>query len=207
MASAWAEEETFVCSVCLETMKDPATVPCGHSYCMRCIQGHWDREKACKARYSCPQCRHVFDPRPSLARSTVLVEAMEKLRASFRQSASTSDSPIPPLPPPSMPIYLEVLPGTEGPGATGEAPGRWGTHSLYPQLPTVAPRACPQHQRPLDLYCREDKESVCEECSQCGHCLLTPEEERRAKQVHTRTRLMLCLDGIWLYFNLCCFSW
>lgn len=193
MASAWAEEETFVCSICLETMKDPATVPCGHSYCLRCIQGHWDREKASKASYSCPQCRHVFGLRPSLARSTVLVEAMEKLRASYRQSASTSHSPTPLPPPSSMPIYVEVLPGTEGPGPTGEAPGRQG--SMYPQLPTVTHRACPQHQRPLNLYCRDDKESVCEECSQCGHgghCVLTPEEERRAKQVHTRIRLMLC---------------
>ncbi|CAL8349801.1 unnamed protein product [Lota lota] len=175
MASAWAEEETFVCSVCLETMKDPATLPCGHSYCLRCIQGHWDRENNNNSSYSCPQCRQVFNPRPSLARSTVLVEAMEKLRVSFKQRVSPS-----PPPPPSIPNYLEDQPGT---GAPGEAPGRQG--SLYPQLPTLAPTSCPQHQRPLDLYCREDKEYVCEECCQCGHrghCVLTPEEERGAKQ-------------------------
>ncbi|KAK0135376.1 Tripartite motif-containing protein 16 [Merluccius polli] len=175
MASAW-DEETFVCSVCLETMKDPATLPCGHSYCLRCIQGHWDRGDG-KGRYSCPQCRRFFNPRPSLARSTVLVEAMEKLRASLKQSASVSD---PRAPPPSMPVNSEVSPGT---GATGEALG--GQGSIYPQLPTVAPSPCPQHQRPLDRYCREDRECVCEECCRyghVGHCVLTPEEERRAKQ-------------------------
>ncbi len=171
MASAWSEEETFVCSVCLDTLKDPATLPCGHSYCLSCIQSHWDKKDS-KGQYSCPQCRQVFSPRPSLAKSTVLVEAMEKLRTnSLRQSFSTTASSAPP----SMPIYLEVLPDT------GPQQG-----SMYPQLPTVEPRPCPQHNRPLDLFCHDDKECVCEECCQHGHKghhVLKPQEERRERQV------------------------
>ncbi|KAG7223073.1 hypothetical protein INR49_015832 [Caranx melampygus] len=170
MASAWTEEETFVCSVCLDTLKEPATLPCGHSYCLACIQSHWDKGDS-KGQYSCPQCRQVFNPRPSLAKSTVLVEAMEKLRTnSLRQSSSTPPSSAPP----SMPIYLEVLPDT-GPQQGG----------MYPQLPTVEPRACPQHNRPLDLFCHEDKECVCEVCCQFGHKghrVLKPEEERTERQ-------------------------
>lgn len=170
MASAWSEEETFVCSVCLDTLKDPATLPCGHSYCLACIQSHWDKGNR-KGEYSCPQCRQVFNPRPSLAKSTVLVEAMEKLRTnSLRQSSSKAVSSAPP----SMPIYLEVLPGI------GPRPG-----SMYPQLPTVEPRPCPQHKRPLDLFCHEDKECVCEVCCQHGHeghRVIKPQAERRERQ-------------------------
>ncbi|KAM3615905.1 uncharacterized protein V6R79_009529 [Siganus canaliculatus] len=164
MASAWSEEETFVCSVCLDTLKDPATLPCGHSYCLACIQNHWDKKDS-QGDCSCPQCRQVFNPRPSLAKSTVLVEAMEKLRTnSVKQSAD----------PPSMPVYLEVLPNM-GP--------RQG--SVYPQLPRLQPRVCSQHNRPLDLFCHEDKECVCEVCSQQGHKghhVLKPQDERREKQ-------------------------
>ncbi|XP_070826975.1 finTRIM family, member 86 [Chaetodon trifascialis] len=170
MASAWSEEETFVCSVCLDTLKDPATLPCGHSYCLACIQSHWDKKDS-KGQYSCPQCRQIFSPRPSLAKSTVLVEAMEKLRTnSLKQSSSTAVSSAPP----SMPIYLEVLPDT------GQQQG-----SMYPQLPAVEPRACPQHNRPLDLFCHEDKECVCEVCCQHGHKghhVLKPQEERKERQ-------------------------
>lgn len=170
MASAWSEEETFVCSVCLDILKDPATLPCGHSYCLACIRSHWDKKDS-KGQYSCPQCRQVFSPRPSLAKSTVLVEAMEKLRThSLKQSTSTAISSAPP----SMPMYLEVLPDT-GP--------RQGT--MYPQLPTVDPRPCPQHNRPLDLFCHEDKECVCEVCCQHGHKghhVLKPQEERKERQ-------------------------
>ncbi|XP_042342702.1 finTRIM family, member 86 [Plectropomus leopardus] len=171
MASAWSEEETFVCSICLDTLKDPATLPCGHSYCLACIQSHWDKKNS-KGEYSCPQCRQVFNPRPSLARSTLLVEAMEKLRTnSLKQSPSTAISSAPP----SMPIYLEVLPDNIGP--------RQG--SMYPQLPAVEPRPCRQHNQPLDLFCHEDKECVCEVCCQHGHKghrVLKPQEERKERQ-------------------------
>ncbi|XP_053729617.1 finTRIM family, member 86 [Synchiropus splendidus] len=175
MASAWSEEETFVCSVCLETMKDPATLPCGHSYCLACIQHHWDNGGG-EGQCSCPQCRQVFNPRPSLAKSTVLVEAMEKLRSnSLKLNYAGGSSTLP-----SMPTYLEVLPGTQ-------------QGSVYPQLPSVAPRPCPKHDRPLDLFCRDDRECVCEECRQDGHqghSVLTPEDERKEKQKELLQTLM-----------------
>lgn len=171
MASAWPEEDSFACSVCLETLKDPTTLACGHSYCMVCIQNHWDKGRT-KGQYSCPQCRQVFNPRPSLARSTVLAEAVEKLRSnSLRQSSSTVVSSAPP----SMPIYLEVLPDV------GVRKG-----SVYPQLSSVEPRPCPQHQKPLDLFCQEDRECVCEVCCQHGHGghrVIKPQEERQVRQV------------------------
>ncbi|CAB1348711.1 unnamed protein product [Coregonus sp. 'balchen'] len=167
--AAWPEEE-FVCSVCLETLRDPATLPCGHTYCLPCIQEHWDRNEA-KGQFNCPQCRQVFTPRPSLAKSTVLVEAMEKLRIKGIQEypyLSISSAP------PSMPIYLA------GCADTGLRQGE-----MYPQLPVVSPRLCPQHQRPLELYCHDDKECVCDECCRHGHKghrVVKPEEERKEKR-------------------------
>ncbi|XP_077397268.1 finTRIM family, member 86 [Festucalex cinctus] len=170
MASAWFEEETFVCSICLETLKDPATLPCGHSYCLSCIQSHWDKGNS-KAQYSCPQCRQIFKPRPTLAKSTLLVEALEKLRTNtLKQRPSTAVSSALP----SEPIYLEILPDT-GP--------REG--SVYPQLPAVAARLCPQHNQPLDLFCHDDRECVCVVCCQHGHKghrVLKPEDERKERQ-------------------------
>ncbi|XP_071342467.1 tripartite motif-containing protein 16-like protein isoform X2 [Trachinotus anak] len=67
----------FSCSICLEILRDPVTIPCGHSYCMSCLTGYWDRQPAC----GCPTCRATFSPRPALGRNTLLMEMLERLGA------------------------------------------------------------------------------------------------------------------------------
>uniref|UniRef100_A0A3Q0SLS5 RING-type domain-containing protein n=1 Tax=Amphilophus citrinellus TaxID=61819 RepID=A0A3Q0SLS5_AMPCI len=71
MASQGMDQTRFCCSICLDLLKDPVTIPCGHSYCMNCIKGCWDVEEE-KKIYSCPQCRQTFTPRPVLVKNTIL---------------------------------------------------------------------------------------------------------------------------------------
>uniref|UniRef100_A0A672MCA0 Tripartite motif-containing protein 16-like n=1 Tax=Sinocyclocheilus grahami TaxID=75366 RepID=A0A672MCA0_SINGR len=146
----WAPE-AFACPICLDILKDPATLPCGHSYCLLCIQKHWD-QTAKKGSYECPQCRQHFKPRPVLARSNVLMEALEKLRLSGQDSPASQ---------------------------TG----------LYPSLPSSSLQLCPLHQQVLELYCCEDKQCICDECSfleHKGHRVVRPDEERQKIQQELR---------------------
>ncbi|XP_030634310.1 tripartite motif-containing protein 16-like [Chanos chanos] len=86
-ASISVDQDQFMCPVCLDLLKDPVTIPCGHSYCMGCIKGYWDQDDQ-KRVYSCPQCRETFTPRPVLGKNAILTEMVEKLKKTKLQAAA-----------------------------------------------------------------------------------------------------------------------
>ncbi|KAM3865102.1 E3 ubiquitin/ISG15 ligase TRIM25-like [Diretmus argenteus] len=86
-------ESQFRCPICLDILNDPVSIPCGHTYCMSCINNYWDHTDS--GHFSCPQCRETFSPRPVLRRNTVLAEVVDKLKLS--EMATTSSAALPEL--------------------------------------------------------------------------------------------------------------
>lgn len=68
----------LTCAICLERFTIPVTIPCGHTFCQRCITVHWDTKSKSDIGPQCPMCNEKFSSRPLLKRNvslSVLTEA------------------------------------------------------------------------------------------------------------------------------------
>ncbi|XP_026790394.3 tripartite motif-containing protein 16 [Pangasianodon hypophthalmus] len=182
-------EEQFTCSVCLDVLRDPVTIPCGHSYCMSCINNVWSGLDL-NAVYSCPQCRETFSPRPALKKNTLLAQVMEKMKNASDQASSTCVK----LECDSCIGYkntadkfclqclaafceLHVQPHYESPAFT--------KHKLVPASAQVQKNICSRHGKLLDIYCCEDQQCICYLCmleSHNNHKTLSVQSERIKNQ-------------------------
>lgn len=192
-ATISVEQEQFCCSVCLEVLREPVTIPCGHSYCLGCIEDFWAQPKS---QYSCPQCRQAFNPKPLLSRNTVLAEVVEK----FLQSGSQGR----PTPPPAPEVKCSVCRGKTAAAAVKSCPlcvlsfcgshlrhhhakfGGDSEHRLIPATADLEGHLCLLHHSLLELYCRTDQVCVCHRCARGkhkNHDTVSLEEHRAAQQV------------------------
>uniref|UniRef100_A0A3B5QKV0 RING-type domain-containing protein n=1 Tax=Xiphophorus maculatus TaxID=8083 RepID=A0A3B5QKV0_XIPMA len=67
------DQDKLFCFICSDLLKDPVTIPCGHSYCTNCIKDHWDGEDQ-SGTHTCPQ--KEFIPRPVLVKNIMLAELL-----------------------------------------------------------------------------------------------------------------------------------
>ncbi|XP_023654232.2 E3 ubiquitin/ISG15 ligase TRIM25-like [Paramormyrops kingsleyae] len=65
-------EAELKCSICLDMLSKPVTIPCGHSFCMLCIHKYW-KNHTCR----CPHCRKNFMTKPVLYSNTMLCSLTE----------------------------------------------------------------------------------------------------------------------------------
>ncbi|XP_066512677.1 E3 ubiquitin/ISG15 ligase TRIM25-like [Hoplias malabaricus] len=192
-ATISVDEEQFCCSVCLEILRDPVTIPCGHSYCMDCIKGYWKKTEH-KSGYCCPQCRRGFSPRPVLARNTMLAELVEKLRQAGLKVEHTGPGKV-------AEVDCDLCPGRKRKAVKScmkclasyceshlkqhNERDRSKTHRLTDATRQLQKRVCPQHCRLFEFYCRTDQQLICCLCTtdgHSGHHTVTVLEERTEKQ-------------------------
>lgn len=95
----WLTEDDLGCIICHGLLASPATLPCGHSFCLDCLKGLWVCAGAGRHR-SCPTCRQGVAPRLQLRKNTLLQDLADKYSRAARQreagpgpnSGSDSDS-------------------------------------------------------------------------------------------------------------------
>lgn len=190
MAKSSKYDDQYNCSVCLDLMTDPVTIPCGHSYCKACIKDYWDQGDLQKI--SCPQCRQIFNPRPSLNKNTMLAEMLENLRCSGPQDSNPALS-VTDL----RDITCVYCPQLKAVKSCLECRASYcqthlQSHYDLPALKkhnlvnVISMQTCPIHDKPLEVFCQTDQTCVCTLCllvEHKGHEIVSPAEERQAREV------------------------
>ncbi|XP_065118197.1 E3 ubiquitin/ISG15 ligase TRIM25-like [Paramisgurnus dabryanus] len=178
-ATLSVSQDQFICSICLDLLKDPVTIPCGHSYCMSCITNCWNQDDQ-KRNYSCPQCRQTFNTRPDLYKNVVfaqMVEMLKKTKLQTDRSALSSAGP--------EDVKCDVCTERKHKAIKSclvclesycqthfeqhEAFHRGKKHKVIDVTGRVQEMICSQHDKLIEVYCRTDQRCICYLCAMDEH--------------------------------------
>ncbi|KAL7846241.1 hypothetical protein AOLI_G00244330 [Acnodon oligacanthus] len=189
------DEYQFSCPVCQDLLMDPVTIPCGHSFCMVCINACWDQEDQWGI-YSCPQCRETFTPSPVLRQNSVIAEMLEKLKNMDVQAAPPAGS---------GDVECDFCTGRKLKAVKScltclasfcedhlkphsEIPA-WKKHKLAKASTRLQEKICSQHDKLIEIYCRTDRSCICYLCTMDdhrGHDTISAAAERTQKQMELK---------------------
>uniref|UniRef100_A0A3B4DR18 E3 ubiquitin-protein ligase TRIM39-like n=1 Tax=Pygocentrus nattereri TaxID=42514 RepID=A0A3B4DR18_PYGNA len=190
-SSSVLSEDQLQCSICLDVFTDPVTTPCGHNFCRVCLKECWDSSSRCK----CPLCMEEFFRRPELRVNTFI----SGLATQFKKSVQVKSSRAPEKRPSKV---KKVLCDYCSEGAvkscldcgvsyceTHLMPHKTAVklkkHKMMDPVENLEDYSCQKHERPLELFCRDDQMYVCQFCTETdhkAHSTVPIEEEGREKK-------------------------
>ncbi|XP_047668864.1 nuclear factor 7, ovary-like isoform X4 [Tachysurus fulvidraco] len=164
-------EDRLQCPICLDVFTDPVSTPCGHNYCMICLKEFWDSSSHCQ----CPVCKTSFPKRPELCVNTFISALAAPFKSSEILVGKNTQSQV------LCDICCEkkcaavksCLICTASYCKTHLEPhervSSLKKHKLIDPVENLEDYICQKHERPLELFCRDDQMCVCQFCTEAEH--------------------------------------
>ncbi|KAL0194082.1 hypothetical protein M9458_012378, partial [Cirrhinus mrigala] len=142
--------EELQCSICLDVFTDPVTTPCGHNFCKICLN-------------NCPYCKETFNQRPDLKINTTLRELVDHYKKKKTEKKKVLCDICEERKLKALNSYCEthlephlIVAGLK-------------KHKLIEPVSNLEDYICQKHDRPLELFCRDDQTCVCKMCEVTDH--------------------------------------
>ncbi|XP_072297128.1 nuclear factor 7, ovary-like [Eucyclogobius newberryi] len=157
--------QLLTCPVCQDIFKDPRQLPCGHSFCLTCVQ----RMVTSGVPFRCPDCRADFGLVVEIQNNYTLSGIAEEYRSKGNEKEEKN-------------VYCDCCPDNSTLAVKTclkcevslcqthvkshlELPVYTG-HPLVEPLSDLPERKCPQHDdQVLRYYCRITRKYICNLCS------------------------------------------
>ncbi|XP_048059570.1 E3 ubiquitin-protein ligase TRIM39-like isoform X2 [Megalobrama amblycephala] len=159
--------EELQCSICLDVFTDPVTTPCGHNFCKTCLNKCWDNSRTC----NCPYCKETFKIRPDLKINTTLRELVDhyKKKSPEKKREILCDF----CEERKLKALKSCLVCQSSYCETHLEPhlrvAGLKKHKLINPVRNLEDYICQKHERPLELFCRDDQTCVCPMCAVKDH--------------------------------------
>ncbi|XP_037389835.1 nuclear factor 7, brain-like [Pygocentrus nattereri] len=175
-SSSLLSEDQLQCSICLDVFTDPVTTSCEHNFCRVCLKECWDSSSRCQ----CPVCKEEFSNRPELRVNTFI----SGLAAQFKKSVQVKSSRAPEKPAKSQ-VLCDVCCEKRSAALKScltcmasyckihldphQRVAVLKKHKLMDPVENLENYICQKHERPLELFCRDDQTCVCQFCTETDH--------------------------------------
>uniref|UniRef100_A0A8C4SXM5 GTPase IMAP family member 4-like n=1 Tax=Erpetoichthys calabaricus TaxID=27687 RepID=A0A8C4SXM5_ERPCA len=170
-------KDSFSCPVCSHVLRDPVSIPCGHSFCNGCLKSFWDKNEK-KEDYKCPVCTCIFNPRPHPYRNLLVADLVENLKSVMSsptedRSAKPGDVVCDVCMEKIQRAILSCLTCMASYCESHVQPHRQSEalkrHKLVGPIDDLQQRICSSHQKPLEFFCKKDCMFTCSLCVVTKH--------------------------------------